>query len=66
MADRLNPNDDPAVIGSITSQDGGSTLGMQGGRQPRPLPVWGKSSLGNGHLTAKRYHKRSCKAMGIS
>jgi hypothetical protein len=30
MADRLNPNDDLAVIGSITSQDGGSTLVMQG------------------------------------
>ncbi len=30
MADRLNPNDDLAVIGSISSQDGRSTLVMQG------------------------------------
>jgi hypothetical protein len=30
MADKLNPSDDFAVIGSITSQDGRSTLVMQG------------------------------------
>src|SRR5215813_943928 len=30
MADRLNPNDNLAVIGSVTSQDGRSTLVLQG------------------------------------
>ena len=30
MADRLNPNDDLAIIGSLTSQDGRFTLVMQG------------------------------------
>ena len=30
MADKLNPNDDLALIGSVTSQDGRSTLVMQG------------------------------------
>ena len=30
MADKLNPNDDLAAIGSITSQNGQSTLILQG------------------------------------
>jgi len=40
MADRLNPNNDLTVIGSITAQDGGSTLVIQeDGNLVIPVPT---------------------------